>query len=188
MRLSTPPSPQAAPLLKAHLKSFAFRDGDVTETSLTLRPFTSMIWNMSEVPVLALVLQTIDSCNRTFAIWQRQQVEEQRAKLFELQCELEDLPEFWTIFHLPASTISNLLCSTSSFITQAFFSHPIGLVGARIREATARDPAISTTQALRDATSGFLNPVLLDSVLGLGSTGNTGATDNIRFLKLVSRL
>ncbi len=65
-------------------------DGDVTETSLTLCPFTSMAWNMREVPVLALVLQTIDSCNRTFAIWKRQQAEEQRAKLFKLQHELED--------------------------------------------------------------------------------------------------
>ncbi len=55
--------------------------------------FGSMTWNTSEVPVLALVLQTIDSCNRTFAIWQRQQAEEQRAKLFELQHELEETEE-----------------------------------------------------------------------------------------------
>ena len=55
--------------------------------------YQSMTWNTSEVPVLALVLQTIDSCNRTFAIWQRQQAEGQRAKLCELQHELEETEE-----------------------------------------------------------------------------------------------
>ena len=52
--------------------------------------YDSMTWNMDDVPVLALVWQSIDSCTRTFAIWQRRQAEDQRAKLRQKQGELED--------------------------------------------------------------------------------------------------
>ena len=45
--------------------------------------YDSMTWNSDAVPVLTLVLQAIDSCQRTFAIWQRQQAGEQRARLFQ---------------------------------------------------------------------------------------------------------
>ena len=44
--------------------------------------YDSMTWNSDAVPALTLVLQAIDSCSRTFAIWQRQQAGEQRARLF----------------------------------------------------------------------------------------------------------
>ncbi len=50
----------------------------------------------------------------------------------------------------------------------------------RVREATASDPAISTTQALRDAASGDMKPILLDFFMGLSSTGTTRDTDNTR--------
>ena len=52
--------------------------------------YDTMTWNVDEVPVLALVWQYIDSCTRTFAIWQRRQAEDQRAKLRQKQGELED--------------------------------------------------------------------------------------------------
>ena len=51
--------------------------------------YGSMTWNSDSTPVLTVVSQTIDSCTRTFTLWQRQQAAEQRARLFQQQRVLE---------------------------------------------------------------------------------------------------
>ena len=43
--------------------------------------YGTMTWNTNEVPCLALVWQSIDSCNRTLAIWQRSEADRQRQRL-----------------------------------------------------------------------------------------------------------
>ena len=57
-------------------------------------------------------------------------------------------------------------------------THPIGLVGARIRQAIANDSSISTMQALADAADGILDPDLLGSLLNRNPAGNTSARNN----------
>ena len=50
----------------------------------------SMTWNSDQVPILNLVLHSIDSCTRTFAAWQRQQAQNQRAELRQRQLDFEN--------------------------------------------------------------------------------------------------
>ena len=52
--------------------------------------YDTMIWNTNDVPVLALVRQSIDSTTKTFINWQRRQVERQRAKLLQHHRDLDD--------------------------------------------------------------------------------------------------
>ena len=57
-------------------------------------------------------------------------------------------------------------------------AHPIGLVGARFRQAIANDSSISTMQALADAADGILDPDLLEFFVDRNPTGNTSAHNN----------
>ena len=52
--------------------------------------YASMTWNSDKVPILNLVVHSIDSCARTFAAWQRQQAQNQRAELRRRQLDFED--------------------------------------------------------------------------------------------------
>ena len=52
-------------------------------------------------------------------------------------------------------------------------THPIGLVGARFRQAIANDSAISTMQALADAADGILDPDILGSLLDRNPASTT---------------
>ena len=52
--------------------------------------YGTMEWNINEVPYLALVWQSIDSCNRTLAIWQRSEADRQKQRLIQLHRDLDD--------------------------------------------------------------------------------------------------
>ena len=52
--------------------------------------YGTMTWNTNEVPCLALVWQSVDSCNRTLAIWQRSEADRQRQRLIQLHHDLDD--------------------------------------------------------------------------------------------------
>ena len=52
--------------------------------------YDSMTWNSDQIPILNLVLQSIDSCTKTFAAWQRQQAQKQRAELRQRRLDFED--------------------------------------------------------------------------------------------------
>ena len=52
--------------------------------------YGSMTWNSDQVPILNLILHSIDSCTRTFAAWQRQQAQIQRADLRQRRLDFEN--------------------------------------------------------------------------------------------------
>ncbi|CAD6563742.1 MAG: hypothetical protein ASARMPREDX12_000042 [Alectoria sarmentosa] len=52
--------------------------------------YDTMTWNTNDVPILALVRQSIDSTTKTFIHWQRRQAERQRAKLLQHHRDLDD--------------------------------------------------------------------------------------------------
>lgn len=52
--------------------------------------YGTMTWNTNELPYLALVWQSIDSCSRTLAIWQRSEANRQEQRLIQLHRDLDD--------------------------------------------------------------------------------------------------
>ena len=52
-------------------------------------------------------------------------------------------------------------------------THPIGLIGARLREEIANDPTTSSRKAVTNAAHGIMMPGAMDFILGGNFTGNT---------------
>ena len=57
-------------------------------------------------------------------------------------------------------------------------THPIGLVGARLRQEITNNPAISSREALTNAAHGIMVPGAVDLVLGSKSAGTTSTSVN----------